>query len=73
MSNSVGLEQGRDKITIVNMNFKNVAEAGVSNISTPAEVTNVTAEVSLPVAEKSHSKIFGIISPRSRGGKHGAG
>jgi flagellar biosynthesis/type III secretory pathway M-ring protein FliF/YscJ len=64
VSNSVGLEQGRDKITIVNRNFKNVAEAGVSNINTPAEtsVINVPAEGSLPVAGQSQTRVFGIIS-----------
>ena len=57
-------EQGRDKITIVNRNFKNVAEAGVSNMNNPAEtpVINVPAETSVPVAEHSQTKVFGIIS-----------
>ena len=64
VSNTVGLEQERDKITIVNRNFKNVAEAGVSNISPPhaTSVINVPAEGSVPAGEHSQTKIFGIIS-----------
>jgi len=64
VSKSVGLEQGRDKITIVNRNFKNVAEAGASNISPAVEtaVVNVPAEKSAAVSEKGHTKFFGIAS-----------
>lgn len=60
VSKTVGLEQGRDKITIVNRNFKNMAEAGVSNISPPAPV--VAAESSPHGAQHGHTKFFGIVS-----------
>ncbi|MEQ8172087.1 MAG: hypothetical protein ABRQ38_24590, partial [Candidatus Eremiobacterota bacterium] len=60
VSSTVGLEQGRDKITIVNRNFKNMAEAGVSNISPPAPV--VAAESSPHGAQHGHTKFFGIVS-----------
>ncbi|MEQ8190746.1 MAG: zf-HC2 domain-containing protein [Candidatus Eremiobacterota bacterium] len=64
VSSTVGLEQGRDKITLVNRNFKNVAEAGVSNINPPVEtsVINVPVQTSASVAEHSHTKFFGIVS-----------
>jgi len=62
VSSTVGLEQGRDKITLVNRNFKNVAEAGVSNIASPEAVINVPAATSAPVAEHSHAKFFAIVS-----------